>query len=267
MAIDQPLSVTVVAGYLGSGKTTFINQRLSSANGLRYGVLVNDFGQLNIDESLIQESGGNTISLTNGCVCCSIAHDVAAAVAELSERSDELDWVLFEASGVADPSRVVTQVQSWPGYELDSLLTLVDASRIQMLIRDKFVGDHISLQLGGPGVRKLTKQDLVSTKKLSEIEIWLQQKFPTDEKQPYEDFYSQTISAVDPVTDTQLKSWLQAVPETVVRIKGFLNLDGEQVLLQWVSGRFELTKPNTRSNHYGLVAIGVAPFQLPMISR
>ena len=141
------LPVTVVAGYLGSGKTTYINQQLTRANGLRCAVLVNDFGELNIDAELIENESARSISLVNGCVCCSIADDMEGALEEIRSTADSLDWVMLEASGVADPGRVKNRVLNWPGFELKELVTLVDATRIRKLVNDKFVGGHIREQL------------------------------------------------------------------------------------------------------------------------
>ena len=92
------LPVTVIAGYLGSGKTRYINQRLNQANGVRYAVLVNDFGELEIDVNLIQSRNTMSISLVNGCVCCSFANDMNKALEEVSSMQHNLDWVLLEAT-------------------------------------------------------------------------------------------------------------------------------------------------------------------------
>src|SRR5208283_5031671 len=96
--------LTVLTGFLGAGKTTLLNRILNGGHGLRVGVLVNDFGAINIDADLIVGVEGGTISLSNGCVCCQIRDDLIEAVVGLLARPEPIDYVLLEASGVADPA-------------------------------------------------------------------------------------------------------------------------------------------------------------------
>lgn len=98
-------SFTVIGGYLGAGKTTLLNNLLTQAEGLRAAVLVNDFGDVNIDASLITVHDGDTISLANGCMCCSLSSGFAPAINAILERADRLDAIIVEASGVAEPER------------------------------------------------------------------------------------------------------------------------------------------------------------------
>lgn len=95
--------VTLLTGFLGAGKTTLLNRILRGEHGMRVGVLVNDFGAINIDASLVESVEENTISLVNGCVCCEIREDLVSSLEELLTRTDALDHVILEASGVADP--------------------------------------------------------------------------------------------------------------------------------------------------------------------
>ena len=97
--------MTILTGFLGAGKTTLLNRILSGNHGLRVAVLVNDFGSINIDADLVVglENDGNLINLANGCVCCNIRDDLIAAVNEVIARPEQPEYVLLEASGVADP--------------------------------------------------------------------------------------------------------------------------------------------------------------------
>ena len=99
----DPIPVTLLTGFLGAGKTTLLNRILNGQHGLRVGVLVNDFGAINIDAELIEGVEENTIHLTNGCVCCEIRDDLVRSLEQLLERADTIDYVILEASGVADP--------------------------------------------------------------------------------------------------------------------------------------------------------------------
>ena len=100
------LPVTVVGGYLGAGKTTLLNRLLADTQGRRLAVLVNDFGAVNIDAGLIANRDGETISLVNGCVCCSIGDNLGMTLYDLAERPDGPEHIVIEASGVADPARI-----------------------------------------------------------------------------------------------------------------------------------------------------------------
>lgn len=265
------LPVTLVTGYLGSGKTTFINQRLKHAEGVRYAVLVNDFGELNIDAELIEAETGNTISLTNGCVCCSLADDMGAALEQVQQMSHMLDWVLFEASGVADPERIRTKIEARPGFELKEFLTLVDTTRIRKLVNDKFVGQHIrrQLQLCEPAHNRtddigavkyctqLTKTDLISETELAEIRTWLmtfdsKPKQDVDQRRSYPSselpqFFTRVIESSLPIRRNEFEQWLSTLGQEIVRMKGFVcltdpttNVKISPYLLQWVSGIWSL---------------------------
>jgi len=98
------LPLTVIGGFLGAGKTTLLNRWLRNAGGQRLAVLVNDFGALNIDAELIAANTGETIALSNGCVCCQIGDDLSGALIRVLESAERFDAVVIEASGVSDPA-------------------------------------------------------------------------------------------------------------------------------------------------------------------
>ena len=170
--------MTVVAGYLGAGKTTLINELLSHDHGRRLAVLVNDFGAVNIDAALIAEHDGQTISLKNGCVCCSIADELGDALDRVLALEPAPDQIVIEASGVADPANVAAYGQGWPGCRLDAVVVLADAETVQAKSRDQFVGELVVRQLRRADMVMATKCDLVTEAELAAVMGWLAETAP-----------------------------------------------------------------------------------------
>lgn len=123
--------VTVVTGFLGAGKTTFINGLLDQANGRRIAAIVNDFGAINIDASLIATRTEDVIGLENGCICCSLQGDLLRTIKNLLSRPETFDQLLIEASGVADPGGILQALMDpvlWEAVRLNSVIAIVDAA-------------------------------------------------------------------------------------------------------------------------------------------
>ena len=138
------IPLTVICGYLGSGKTTLINNILQSTQK-PIGVLVNDFGELNIDEQLILNQDDLTIALTNGCVCCNLNDDLGASLEFMLDQ--DIDAVLLESSGVALPVKMSNYGSTWPGYNLNQTITVVEGRTIRDLLSDKFVSKTVEAQI------------------------------------------------------------------------------------------------------------------------
>ena len=166
------LPFTVIGGYLGAGKTTLLNRLLTEARGRRIAVLVNDFGSVNIDATLVAGHEGGTINLANGCMCCSLVDGFAQAIGEIRARADSLDHVVIEASGVADPARIARYGQMYD-LPLDGILVVADAERVRTQAEDKYVGDTVIRQFGQADLIVVNKTDLVSAAQVAKIQEWL----------------------------------------------------------------------------------------------
>ena len=169
--------MTVLGGYLGAGKTTLLNQILRQTAGRRVAVVVNDFGFINIDAQLIASHDGETISLTNGCICCSLVNGFQSALATLRAHEPAPELVIIEASGVSDPHKIA-QWGHTPGFRLDGVIVLVDVETIRARARDKYVGKTILRQLRGADLLVMTKTDLVSDGDVTAVRDWLHRVVP-----------------------------------------------------------------------------------------
>lgn len=122
-----PIPVTLLTGYLGSGKTTLINHVLSNQEGYKCAVIVNDIGEVNIDAELIQKAGvvtqkdDNLVPLSNGCICCTLKVDLINQIAELV-KSGKFDYILIEASGICEPLPIAQSIAVLEGDEASSVI-------------------------------------------------------------------------------------------------------------------------------------------------
>jgi G3E family GTPase len=170
----ERIPVTVLTGFLGAGKTTLLNRILNGEHGLKVGVLVNDFGSINIDADLVVDVATDVISLANGCVCCSIRDDLSEAVIQVIERPERPEYILLEASGVAEPTGIaltfVDDSSLFDRVRLDSIICVVDAEQVfaapeQMELK--------IWQVATADMLILNKIDLVAQELIERIRDWL----------------------------------------------------------------------------------------------
>lgn len=173
-AIDAPkrgLPVTIITGFLGSGKTTLLNHILTNQHGVKTAVLVNEFGEIGIDNELIITTGEDMVELSNGCICCTINNDLVEAVYKVLERQDSLDYLVVETTGLADPLPVAL---TFLGTELrdltrlDSIITVVDAENFSL---DLFNSEAAYSQISYGDIILLNKADLVDEANLDALEV------------------------------------------------------------------------------------------------
>ena len=167
--MTKRLPLTVIGGFLGSGKTSLLNHWLRNANGQRLAVLVNDFGSLNIDADLIQSNAGDTIELTNGCVCCQISDDLSLALIKILDSAERFSAVVVEASGVSDPWRIAQIGRADPGLLLDGVVVTVNADSFLAQMADPMLTDTLVRQLKAASLVVLNHCDLTTPDTVQQV--------------------------------------------------------------------------------------------------
>ena len=175
-----PIPLTILTGFLGAGKTTLLNRILKGEHGLRAAVLVNDFGSINIDAELVVGVENNVISLANGCVCCTLRDDLVQTVTEAINRPEQPEYILLEASGVADPIGIAMTFISprlRDCIRLDSITCVVDAEQVFAHPEHPAVMDLQLRQIASADMMILNKVDLAGPEQVKKVKDLIDDHF------------------------------------------------------------------------------------------
>ena len=254
------IPLTLISGYLGTGKTTLINNLLRTTKK-RIALLVNDFGDINIDESLIEARTESVMSIAGGCVCCSYGNELIETLESMSSSDFLPDHIVLEASGIALPSKIIQTISLMNFLSFHGTVLLTDASRLQAQLNDVYISDTISLQIEQHDLLVLNKTDLLEQDELSncinilskrfEIRKFLKTvnayieekdmlldfrpsaKIKLEKKQEHR-FISSTIKPTGTINVDALRILLQNPVYNIERAKGFFkNKKGEVCTIQY----------------------------------
>jgi len=268
------IPLTLISGYLGTGKTTLINNLLRTTKK-KIALLVNDFGDVNIDESLIEARTETVLSIAGGCVCCSYGNELIETLESMNSNELLPDHIVLEASGIALPSKIIQTISLMDFLSFHGTVLLTDASRLRSQLNDLYISDTISLQIEQHDLLVLNKIDLLKEDELLKCIDTLSKRFeirkflktenahieekdmlldfaPSEkdksdkinlEKKQAHEFISSTIKPTGTINAEELSTLLRDPVYNIERAKGFFkNKKGEVFTIQYDGLTLEIEK-------------------------
>ncbi len=268
MVTKGAVPVTVIGGFLGAGKTTLVNQILSGTHGLKVAVLVNDFGAVNIDAALIASAEGGLYSLSNGCICCGLNQGLVEQIEELLATRAEIDHIVIEASGAADPSRIMDTVRyaRFSGrLRADAVVVVVDAAGFEEAIAA--APGLAQAQIDAADLLVLNKADLTGREML---DAWRARRaFPdtrivetSQAKVPFDILFAGQVSAPGPVSAFSAEPAHEKAVSAAWRHDGSVDLKCLQRVLAGLPAAIYRAKGFVRAGDGRLFAVHVVGSRL-----
>lgn len=274
------LPLIVISGYLGAGKTTLINRILAEEHRLKLLVMVNDFGAINIDAELLASKDDDTLTLTNGCVCCTMGSDLFMALGDALDRRPRPDALIIEASGIAEPRRIANAAIAEPEMDYGGIVTVVDGLSFPELSNDPLIGPQVQGQVKEADLVLISKVDEVPealTTRLSFLTsadlllpkpaqpLWpllfgRQGKASRNEGPPpkgHPDYVGWSYSGDRAMTRHEIVSHLENRPAGLFRIKGLVRDPERGAWEVQVVGSHASVSPREAIDQTQLVAIGL----------
>ncbi|MEV6240111.1 GTP-binding protein [Lentzea sp. NPDC051838] len=268
------IPVVVLAGFLGSGKTTLLNHLLRTSGGTRIGVVVNDFGRINIDAFAVSAQVDSMVSLSNGCLCCAVdGTELDSMLVKLA--SADLDVIVIEASGLAEPSSLVRMVLQAPGVVYGGLIYVVDAVEFSAV-------PHLDRSLELADLVVLNKVDRVSSLPSFSVPVvpvsygrvdpaLLFEVRPEDlgprqlsfddledhSSHAHASYDSVSFESTDPLHPKLFMDFLSARPEGLFRAKGFVQFPGGTFMLHTVGAYISFTPVEPAPTQLVLIGTGI----------
>ncbi len=169
--MSDQIPVTVLTGYLGAGKTTLLNRILSENHGRRFAVVINEFGELGVDNDLVVDADEEVFEMNNGCICCTVRGDLIRIISGLMKRKGRFDGIIVETTGLADPAPVAqtffVDEDVKRATKLDAIVTVVDAKHLPARLKDSSEAQE---QIAFADIIVLNKMDLVTEAEATEVE-------------------------------------------------------------------------------------------------
>ena len=281
------IPLTLISGYLGTGKTTLINNLLRTTKK-KIALLVNDFGDVNIDESLIEARTDSVLSIAGGCVCCSYGNELIETLESMNSNEILPDHIVLEASGIALPSKIIQTISLMDFLAFHGTVLLTDASRLRSQLNDLYISDTISLQIEQHDLLVLNKTDLLKEDELLHCIDTLSKRFeirkflktvnayieeedmlldfgPSHkinlEKKQEHGFISSTIKPTGTMNAEALSTLLRDPVYNIERAKGFFkNKKGEVCTIQYDGLTLKIEKTEKNEKESVFVVIGKKNF-------